>query len=130
MSPAIGVPKPSLRGHSPTVLALCLVKVTTIVSCQRASSPRRRRLDGSETLGGVEGEPNECVLLGPGDQLSDVQSFRALEAIAVLRAKLHAVQTGQVSREQTHLYSWSVDVEPAQADPAQSLQFVVQRQVL
>lgn len=71
-----------------------------------------------------------CVLLEPGSRLSDVQTLRALEAIAILRAKLDAIQAGEVSTLHTHLYSWTVDVEPSDADCSDGFQLVVRRELV
>lgn len=69
-------------------------------------------------------------LLEPGSCLSDVQTLRALEAIAILRSKLDAIQAGEVSKLHTHLYSWTVHVEAAEANSAEGVHLVVRREVI
>jgi hypothetical protein len=56
----------------------------------------------------------ETVRLQPGEQLSEVQTLRLLEAVAVLKAQKAALDAG-VSGEKLKLYTWVVDVEPLHA---------------
>jgi hypothetical protein len=56
-------------------------------------------------------------VLRPGDALSDVQTARLAEAVAVLRAKRDALRAG-TSPEQVHAQRWVVDLAPADTPDA------------
>lgn len=62
------------------------------------------------------------------DSLDEVQSLRAIEAIAILKAKRDAIESGEIQLGETHLYTWTVDVEPLDADATDGLNLVVHRQ--
>ena len=55
------------------------------------------------------------VRLRPGDKLDRGQSIRVAEAVAILEAKLAALEAG-VRPEDLKLYEWVVDVEMVDAD--------------